>query len=89
MTAQDYTMKKGYYAKNLSNNTDNINNWYYDSTIDYQAFAQKVEQLLSSAYVSVTAKPRFLNALHRAKTKDAILFLCYNSILCAKGLAAI
>lgn len=84
----DFTTKKGTYSKELKNGADLICEWYEDTNVSVAQFAQNVRELIASAYISVTAKPRFEQALAKARTKDAICFLCYNSILKGSGLGA-
>lgn len=81
----DFTKTNGCYSKNLINNTELINSLYEDKTVSKDEFAARVRQLVDEAYFNKTAKPRFLNALAKAKTKTDIIFLCYNSILCGAG----
>ena len=81
----DFSKQKGNYSNNLDNGRDQINNWYSDSTVSVADFKLNIEKLIESAYINVTAKPRFLHNLRSQRTKDGILFLCYNSIMSAQG----
>ena len=85
----DFTTMDGNYSKDLKNGTELITEWYEDKTISVQQYAQNIKDLIASAYISVKAKPRFEAALDKAKTKEAIVFLCYNSILAGSGLAVV
>lgn len=85
----DFTTMNGNYSKNLKNGAELITEWYEDKTVSVQQYAQNIRDLIASAYISVKAKPRFEAALDKAKTKDAIVFLCYNSILAGSRLTVI
>lgn len=85
----DFTTMNGNYSKNLKSGTELITEWYEDKTVSVQQYAQNIRDLIASAYISVKAKPRFEAALAKARTKEAIVFLCYNSILAGSGLAVI
>lgn len=85
--ALDFSKTAGCYTKNLTDSIALIKAWYFDSNISHDCFVQRVHALIAEAKFNAVAKPRFLAALLRTKTKDDALQLCYNSLLSAKGLA--